>query len=113
MNNPLTTSIPTSSSTTTEKLVQNVKDFVSDAEALLSASASQSDEAMTQLHASMSAKLANVKDRLMTMEQALVRNTKAAAKATDQYVHASPWQSMAIAGSVAYLISRLMAKRCD
>lgn len=113
MNNPLTTSIPTSSNISTEKLVQNVKDFVSDAEALLDAGASQSDEAMKQLHASMSAKLANVKDRLMTMEQTLVRNTKAAAKATDQYVHASPWQSMAIAGTVGYLISRLVTARCD
>lgn len=113
MNNPLTTSIPTSSSMSTEKLVQNVKDFVSDAEALLAVGASQSDEAMTQLHASMSVKLANVKDRLMTMEQTLVRNTKAAARATDQYVHASPWQSMAIAASVGYLISRLMVSRGD
>jgi ElaB/YqjD/DUF883 family membrane-anchored ribosome-binding protein len=43
--------------------------------------------------------------------QALVEKAKQAAKATNEYVHGNPWQSVIIAGGVGFLIGYLASSR--
>jgi ElaB/YqjD/DUF883 family membrane-anchored ribosome-binding protein len=44
-------------------------------------------------------------------EAALVARTKAAAKATDEYVHGHPWQAIGIAASIGVVIGLLIGRR--
>ena len=96
-----------------EKLVQDIKSVVADAEAVLSATSGQVGEGVAELRTAMTARLADAKNRLMAMEQALVDKAKQAAKGTDEYVHENPWQSVIIAGGVGFLIGYLVSSRRD
>jgi ElaB/YqjD/DUF883 family membrane-anchored ribosome-binding protein len=96
-----------------EKLITDIKAVVSDAEAILSATAGQTGEKVAELRASLTAKIADAKVKLVAAEQALVEKAKQAAKATDEYVHENPWQSVIIAGGVGFLIGYLISSRRD
>jgi ElaB/YqjD/DUF883 family membrane-anchored ribosome-binding protein len=45
------------------------------------------------------------------MQVDLMERTKAAAKATDQLVHENPWQSVALATAVGFLIGIMTGRR--
>jgi len=96
-----------------EKLVQDIKAVVDDAEAILRATAGQAGEGVAELRTTLTAKLADAKDRLMTMDRAVVDKARLAAKATDEYVHENPWQSIIITGGVGFLIGYLISSRRD
>jgi ElaB/YqjD/DUF883 family membrane-anchored ribosome-binding protein len=96
-----------------EKLITDIKAVVSDAEAILSATAGQTGEKVAELRASLTAKIADAKVKLVAAEQAVVEKAKQAAKATDEYVHENPWQSVIIAGGVGFLIGYLISSRRD
>ncbi len=95
------------------KLVQDIKAVVADAEAILRATAGQTGEEVAELRASMTAKLADAKARLVEVEEAVVEKARQAAKATDEYVHENPWQSVIIAGGIGFLIGYLASSRKD
>ncbi len=101
----------TPASTENEKLVQDIKAVVADAEAILSASAGKTGEGISELRATMAARLADAKARLASMEEAVVEKAKQAAKATDEYVHENPWQSVIIAGGIGFLIGYLISRK--
>lgn len=101
----------TSVTTNNEKLVQDIKSVVADAEAILRATAGQTGEEVAELRATMTAKLANAKARLVAVEEAVVEKARQAALATDEYVHDNPWQSVIIAGGVGFLIGYLVSRR--
>lgn len=101
----------TVATTNNEKLVQDIKSVVADAEAILRATAGQTGEEVAELRATMTAKLLDAKARLIAIEEAVVEKAKQAAKATDEYVHDNPWQSVIIAGGVGFLIGYLASRR--
>jgi ElaB/YqjD/DUF883 family membrane-anchored ribosome-binding protein len=41
----------------------------------------------------------------------LLAKTKAAAKATDEYVHESPWTAIGVAGAVGLLVGLIIGRR--
>ena len=100
-----------SSDVTKEQLIHDFKVVVADAEALLKATAGQGGEAMVGVRAKVSESLASAKAKLSDAEAALVARTKAAAKATDEYVHGHPWQAIGIAASVGVVIGLLIGRR--
>lgn len=101
----------TNPTTDNEQLVQDIKAVVADAEAILSATAGKTGEEVAEMRASVTAKLADAKARLLEMEEAVVAKAKQAAKATDEYVHENPWQSVIIAGGIGFLIGYLVSRR--
>lgn len=94
-----------------EKLVEDMKMVVSDAEAILQATAGQAGEEITKLRATMTAKLEDAKERMMALEQDLMEQTRQAAKVTDEYVHENPWQAVAVAGIIGFLTGYLVSHR--
>lgn len=96
-----------------EKLVQDIKAVVDDAEAILRATAGQAGEGVAELRTTLTSKLADAKNRLMTIDRAVVDKARLAAKATDEYVHENPWQSIIITGGVGFLIGYLISSRRD
>ena len=94
-----------------DKLVADLKVVVADAEELLKATASQTGEriAAARVKAEESLKIAKV--RLADAQAAAVDHTKAAAKATDDYVHENPWRAVGIAAVAGLLLGALISRR--
>jgi len=107
--NPSTETDP--SDVTKEQLIHDFKVVVSDAEALLKATAGQGGEAMAAMRSKVEASLATAKAKMSDAELALIARTKAAAKATDEYVHIHPWQSIGIAASIGVVVGLLIGRR--
>jgi len=99
------------SDVTKEQLIHDFKVVVADAEALLKATAGQGGEAMTAVRAKVEESLATAKAKMADAQAALLVRTKAAAKATDEYVHVHPWQAIGVAASVGMVIGLLIGRR--
>lgn len=94
-----------------EKLVSDIKTVISDAEEVLSATADQVGDKVATLRARVQARLHDAKVRLGEAEAVLVAKTKAAARATDAYVHESPWTSIGVAAGVGLLLGLVISRR--
>lgn len=103
-------SIPTSVSLQ-EKLVSDIKSVISEAEDILVATADQAGEKIASLRVRMQARLSDAKVRLIAAEEVLLEKTKAAARATDDYVHESPWTAIGIAAGAGLLVGLLISRR--
>jgi ElaB/YqjD/DUF883 family membrane-anchored ribosome-binding protein len=102
--------IPTSVSIQ-EQLVSDIKSVISEAEEMLGATADQAGEKIANLRVRIQARLHDAKVRLVEAEEVLIAKTKAAARATDQYVHESPWTAVGIAAGAGLLIGLLIGRR--
>lgn len=94
-----------------EQLVSDIKSVISEAEEILGATADQAGEKITKLRARISERLRDAKYRLADAEDLLLAKTKAAARATDDYVHESPWAAVGIAAGVGLLVGLLVGRR--
>ena len=87
-----------------EKLVSDMKVVVSDAEEILRATAGVAGEKVGELRERIIDRLRDAKVRIADAEEMLVDRTKAAARATDDYVNDNPWQAVGIAAGVGLLL---------
>lgn len=101
----------TASVNSQEKLVTDIKAVISDAEEILAATADQAGEKIASLRARAKVRLSDAKERLADAEAVLVAKTKAAAQATDDYVHESPWTAVGVAAGVGVLVGLLLTRR--
>jgi ElaB/YqjD/DUF883 family membrane-anchored ribosome-binding protein len=99
------------SNVTKEQLIHDFKVVIEDAEALLKATAGQSGEALSAARTRAGESLATAKAKMHEAEAALVARTKAAAKATDEYVHMHPWQAIGVAAGLGLVIGVLIGRR--
>jgi len=94
-----------------EKLVADLKLIIEDTEDLLRATADQAGEKIVQIRVKAEENLRNAKIRLAQAEDAIVERTKAAARATDNYVHANPWRAVGIAAGAGVIVGLLIGRR--
>lgn len=94
-----------------QKLVSDMKVVVSDAEEILRATAGVAGEKMVDLRERIAERLRDAKLRLADAEAALVDKTKAAARATDEYVHENPWKAVGVAAGAGFLLGLLLNRR--
>jgi len=94
-----------------EQLIDDFKVVVADAEALLKATAHQGGEKLAEVRAKAEESLRVAKDRMAEAQAALLVKTKAAAKATDAYVHENPWRAVGAAAGVGLVIGLLVGRR--
>jgi ElaB/YqjD/DUF883 family membrane-anchored ribosome-binding protein len=87
-----------------DKLLQDFNEVVADTEQLLKSVASAGGEKTQALRANVEQSLKVAKERLHKLEDTAVERTRAAAKATDQYVHVHPWESIGIAAGIAGVV---------
>lgn len=93
-----------------EKLMQDLRVVVADAEELLRATASQAGEKASATRERIQEHLKAAKERLEDAEAAMVEKTKAAALATDEYVHDHPWHAVGIAAGVGLIVGMLISR---
>ncbi|HWR78168.1 MAG TPA: DUF883 family protein [Thiobacillus sp.] len=96
---------------TKEQLIDDFKVVVADAEALLKATANQGGEKLAEVRAKAEESLRVAKDKMAEAQAALLVKTKAAAKATDVYVHENPWRAVGVAAGVGLVIGLLIGRR--
>lgn len=94
-----------------EKLVQDLKVVIADAEELLRATASQAGEKAAVARERIQENLNRAKARLAQVEDVLLDKTKQVARATDEYVHENPWAAVGIAAGIGLLIGLLIGRR--
>lgn len=94
-----------------EQLVADFKTVIGDVESLIKATANQGGEALANARSRAQASLSVARAKLDDAEAALIARTKAAAKATDNYVHENPWQSIGVAAGLGVFIGFLMGRR--
>lgn len=101
----------TTTVTSQEKLVSDIKAVINDAEDILKATADQTGEKIASLRVRIQDRLLGARIRLEAAEIALMDKTRAAARAADDYVHESPWQAVGIGAGVGFLVGLLLARR--
>ena len=94
-----------------EKLVQDLRTVVADAEELLKATASQAGEKVAVARERIQDSLHQAKVKLAEAEDVIVQRSKQAARATDDYVRENPWQAVGAAAGVGLLIGLLIGRR--
>ncbi len=93
-----------------DKLMEDLRLVVSDAEELLRATASQAGEGAAAARARIQENLQVVKRRLASGQDVLLERTREAAKDADQYVHDNPWQAIGVSACVGAIVGMLIAR---
>lgn len=89
---------------TKERLTADVNAVLLDAEELLRQAGHSTAEEAKELRGRAQAAIARAKDSLLEFEQRAVTQTKAAAHATDNWVHEHPWTALGVAAGLAFLV---------
>lgn len=94
-----------------QKLVSDLKVVISDTEELLRATAGSAGEKVGELRERIGLRLRDAKERLIDLEVAVVDKTKAAARATDDFVHEEPWKAVGVAAALGLALGVLIGRR--
>jgi ElaB/YqjD/DUF883 family membrane-anchored ribosome-binding protein len=94
-----------------DKLVQDLKIVISDAEDLLRATASTAGEKVVAAREKVQNSLDRAKVKLAEVEDVIIDSGKQAARATDEYVHDNPWRAVGIAAGIGVIIGMLISRR--
>jgi ElaB/YqjD/DUF883 family membrane-anchored ribosome-binding protein len=93
------------------RLISDLKAVVTDAEVYLNASVGQAGEAYAAARTKLEKTLEMAKAQVAETRLVLADKTRAAARATDTYVHKKPWESIAVGAGVGLLLGLLIARR--
>ena len=94
-----------------ERLVDDLAAVLAEAEEMLKRAAMETGDKARDLRSQVETKLLRAKLKLQEIEGEAVDHAKAAARATDDYVHDNPWQAIGIAAAVGLLVGLLMNRR--
>ncbi|HYN27108.1 MAG TPA: DUF883 family protein [Burkholderiales bacterium] len=105
MESPMKTEI------TTDKLMEDLRLVVSDAEELVKATAGQAGEKVSNARARAEESIRAAKAGIADAGQMAAEHTREAAKAADDYVRENPWTAVGIAAGVGILIGVLISRK--
>ena len=94
-----------------ERLVSDLRVVISDTEELLRATAGAAGDKVGELRERLGVRLRDTKERLIDLEAAVVDKTKAAARATDDFVHEEPWKAVGVAAALGLALGVLIGRR--
>ena len=94
-----------------DRLMQDLKAVMADAEELLKATASQTGERIAAARVKAEESLQSAKIRLGEVQGIAIEQAKVVAKKTDNYVAANPWQAVGIATVAGIAIGALISRR--
>jgi ElaB/YqjD/DUF883 family membrane-anchored ribosome-binding protein len=88
-----------------------VRNAIGGAEELLQQAERASGSKAAELRERAMAQLEALREKLSDANDAVIEQSRKAARATDEYVHEHPWQVIAGAAGVGVLIGLLIARR--
>jgi ElaB/YqjD/DUF883 family membrane-anchored ribosome-binding protein len=95
---------------TTEKLVNDLKTLIGDAEELLRATTNQAGEKIAAARQRIEQSLVEGKKALADAEQVVLDRSKEYAETAEDYVRENPWAAVGIAAAVGLLFGLLVRK---
>ena len=96
---------------TTDKLVQDLKTVVGDAEELLKATASQSGEQIARIRARAEESLRVARARIKAMTQDAEAQARETALQVDRQVHDNAWTAVGVAAGLGVVIGILLGRK--
>ena len=97
----------TTSTAGKEKLISDVKVVLNDAEDLLKQAASSTGDRAVELRERALTSLKRAREKLLDVQDSMLERSKAAARATDDFVHDNPWRAIGVAAAVGFLAGLL------
>lgn len=94
-----------------EKLAADFRAVMDDIDSLMTATTNKADGEVKALRARIQDRLSGAKEKLLDAQHEAVQRAKDAASATDDYVHANPWQSIGVAAAVGLALGVLIGRR--
>ena len=94
-----------------DRLVEDLKAVIADAEELLALTADQAGEGAVKMRERVTARLASARERLAALQASAIERAKAAGQAADQYVHEKPWYAIGAAAAVGVVVGMLIGRR--
>lgn len=95
----------------TDKLLDDLKAVVNDAEELLKATAGQAGEKMSAARARAEASVRAARKRMGELENDVLAQTKEVAEEADAYVRKNPWQAVGIAAVAGIIVGLVISRR--
>jgi ElaB/YqjD/DUF883 family membrane-anchored ribosome-binding protein len=96
---------------TKERFAHDLKALVSGAEELLKLTASNAGAEYASVKQKLERNLVSARDQIDHLEHAALLKAKHAARATDNYVHDNPWQSIGVGAALGLVIGVLIGRR--
>ena len=90
---------------TKDQLIDQFHAVATETEQLLKSVATTGGEQAGALRASAEQSLANVRDRLRSLQDEATDKLDAVSKTTDEYVHEHPWQAIGVAAGLTVIAS--------
>jgi ElaB/YqjD/DUF883 family membrane-anchored ribosome-binding protein len=97
--------------TSRDRLAQDMRVVLADAEELFKATAAETGERVKAARARLQQNLETAKAQVLALEQDALARARAAAAATDRYAHENPWKTAGIAAGVGLLIGVLIGRK--
>jgi ElaB/YqjD/DUF883 family membrane-anchored ribosome-binding protein len=95
---------------TSDKLMADLRVVAADMEQLLKATASLTGQHVAQARARAAESLKACKARVTEVQEAVLVKSRAAGRATDDYVRANQWQAIAIGAIAGLVLGALLAR---
>lgn len=100
-----------SSDTSSERLMDDLRAVIEDAETLLRATSGQAGDKVQQAREKAEESIRGARERLGALEGDLAQRASDAARDADRYVRDKPWQALAIAAGAAFVVGLIMGRR--
>jgi ElaB/YqjD/DUF883 family membrane-anchored ribosome-binding protein len=94
-----------------DEIELDVRNAISGAEDLLAQAANATGEKAAELRGRALEQLKVLRERMQDVQHAALEKGKAAAHATDDYVHENPWRSIVAAASIGVVVGLLIGRR--
>ncbi len=94
-----------------DKLMNDLKIVVADAEELLRMTADETSEGAVEMRKRVETSINEAKTDLVHLQKIAMEKAKALGSSTDEFVHANPWKSMGIAASIGVVAGVLLSRR--
>jgi ElaB/YqjD/DUF883 family membrane-anchored ribosome-binding protein len=101
----------TSKTVSADKLMEDLRLVVTDAEELLKATAGQAGEKVAEVRERAAESIEAAKARIAQAGYAAASQTRVAARAADDYVRDNPWTAVGVAAAVGLVVGVLMSRK--
>lgn len=93
------------------KLVEDLRVVIADAEELLHLTAEQASGTVAEVRGRIEGRLQRARAELAHLQETAIAKAKAAGHAADEYVHENPWKAVGAAAGFGLLIGVLISRR--
>lgn len=91
-----------------QKLLADFHAVVTEADQILKLVTNEGGDKANALRTKVEHNLNAAKERLRGLEEALMEKTRATARATDEYVHENPWQTVGITAGLSVVLGAVI-----